>query len=217
MVDCIEFKTHLPIQITSTTDSHDSNTPHTNGVGVDLHYDNPMATKSILCAAAGCGAGFGLDENEHPSHPWVAPHIHLQIPAGKKGGPGDLPLSIVTTARDNFGEPKMTRLRFAPELMLLLVAALHFGQVGMLSPVEAKTTDVSISCGSASLPADVQSRLRTEYDSWKIQAAQTLSDHARKTWEGKKPPSCRAHGSVQGCFLAKSSTHNSTHNLICLI
>jgi RHS repeat-associated protein len=93
LVDCIEFKTHLPIQITSTTDSHDPNTPHTNGVAVDLHYDNPMATKSILCAAAGCGAGFGLDEKEHPSHPWVKPHIHLQIPAGKHGGRGDLPLS----------------------------------------------------------------------------------------------------------------------------
>ena len=93
LVDCIEFKTLLHLQITSTTDSHDPNTPHTNGVAVDLHYDNPMATKSVLCAAAGCGAGFGLDEKEHPSHPWVKPHIHLQIPAGKKGGHGDLPLS----------------------------------------------------------------------------------------------------------------------------
>jgi RHS repeat-associated protein len=91
LVDCIEFRTMLPIQITSTTDSHDPNTPHTNGVAVDLHYDNPAATKSILCAAARCGAGFGLDEKVHPSSPKVAPHIHLQIPAGKKGGHGDLP------------------------------------------------------------------------------------------------------------------------------
>lgn len=67
LVDCIEFKTLLPIQITSTTDSHDPNTPHTNGVAVDLHYDNDAATQSILCAAAGCGAGFGLDEKKHPS------------------------------------------------------------------------------------------------------------------------------------------------------
>ncbi len=93
MVDCIEFKTLLPIQITSTTDSHDPNTPHTNGVAVDLHYDNPAATQSILCAAAGCGAGFGLDEKAHPSHPWVKPHIHLQIPAGTNGGRGDLPVA----------------------------------------------------------------------------------------------------------------------------
>jgi len=91
LVDCIEFRTLLPIQITSTTDSHDPNTPHTNGVAVDLHYDNPAATKSILCAAARCGAGFGLDEKEHPSGPNVVAHIHLQIPPGKKGGHGDLP------------------------------------------------------------------------------------------------------------------------------
>ena len=92
LVDCIEFKTMLPIQITSTTDSHDPNTPHSNGVAVDLHYDNDEATQSILCAAAACGAGFGLDEKQHPSHPWVAPHIHLQIPPGRNGGRGDLPV-----------------------------------------------------------------------------------------------------------------------------
>ena len=91
LVDCVEFRTLLPIQITLTTDSHDPNTPHTNGVAVDLHYDNPAATKSILCAAARCGAGFGLDEKEHPSGPNVVAHIHLQIPPGKKGGHGDLP------------------------------------------------------------------------------------------------------------------------------
>jgi len=91
LVDCIEFRTLLPIQITSTTDSHDPNTPHTNGVAVDLHYDNPAATKSILCAAARSGAGFGLDEKEHPSGPDVVAHVHLQIPPGKKGGHGDLP------------------------------------------------------------------------------------------------------------------------------
>jgi RHS repeat-associated protein len=93
LVECIEFKTHLHLLINSTTDSHDPNTPHTNGVAVDLHYDNEMATDSILCAAAGCGAGYGRDEKKNPSPKSTGPHIHLQIPRGTNGGRGDLPLA----------------------------------------------------------------------------------------------------------------------------
>jgi hypothetical protein len=84
----------------------------------------------------------------------------------------------------------MTRLRFALGLTLLLMAALLFRQVGSLSPVAAKTTEESTSCGLVSLPADLQSRLKANYGPWKIQEAETLSEHARKTWEGKKPPAC---------------------------
>jgi RHS repeat-associated protein len=95
LLDCIEFKTLLPLEVTSTSEInkyHPPNTPHTNGLAVDLHYPGPVATQSILCAAAGCGAGFGLDESKHPSHPDVVAHIHLQIPTGRNGGHGDLPV-----------------------------------------------------------------------------------------------------------------------------
>ena len=92
----------------------------------------------------------------------------------------------------------MTGLRFALGLTLLLMAALFFRQLGSLSPVAAKTTDESTSCGSASLPADLQSRLKADYGTWKIQEVQTLSEHARKTWEGKKPPACP--GAAVGLF-----------------
>lgn len=84
----------------------------------------------------------------------------------------------------------MTRLRFTLGLVLPLVASLLYRQVGSLSPVAAKATEESASCGLASLPADLQSRLKADYGSWKVQEAQTLSEHARKTWEGKKPPAC---------------------------
>ncbi|HLK04634.1 MAG TPA: hypothetical protein VKT53_09360 [Candidatus Acidoferrum sp.] len=84
----------------------------------------------------------------------------------------------------------MTRLRFVLGLMYLLLAALLFRQAGSLSPAIAKTTDEPTSCSSASLPQDLQSRLKADYSTWKIQQAQTLSEHARKTWEGKKPLAC---------------------------
>jgi RHS repeat-associated protein len=91
LLDCIEFKTLLHLQVTSTTDSHDPKDPHSRGLAVDLHYDNPMATESILCAAAGCGAGFAQDEAKNPSANATGPHIHIQIPPGRLGGRGDLP------------------------------------------------------------------------------------------------------------------------------
>jgi hypothetical protein len=97
----------------------------------------------------------------------------------------------------------MTRLRFALRLTLLLMAALLFRQVGSLSPVAAEE---STSCGLASLPADLQSRLKADYGSWKIQKAETLSEHARKTWERKKPPACP--GIAVGLFeLAKTPSY----------
>jgi RHS repeat-associated protein len=91
LLECIEFKTLLSLQVTSTSDSHDPKDPHSRGLAVDIHYPGPMATDSILCAAAGCGAGFAQDEAMNPSPNATGPHIHLQIPPGRNGGRGDLP------------------------------------------------------------------------------------------------------------------------------
>jgi RHS repeat-associated protein len=93
LLNCIESKTGLNLSVTSTSEDipqHPPGTPHRRGVAVDLKYDPGNADK-VLCAAAGCGAGFGLDEAKHPSAQSTGNHIHLQIPAGKKGGHGDLP------------------------------------------------------------------------------------------------------------------------------
>jgi RHS repeat-associated protein len=96
LLNCIESKTGVNLTVTPTSEDipeHKPGTPHRRGVAVDLKYDPANADK-ILCAAAGCGAGFGLDEAKHPSPQSTANHIHLQIPLGPPnmgGGHGDLP------------------------------------------------------------------------------------------------------------------------------
>ena len=64
LLKCIESKTGLNLVVTSTSENtpvHPPGKPHRRGVAVDLKYDPGNADK-ILCTAAGCGAGFGLDE-----------------------------------------------------------------------------------------------------------------------------------------------------------
>ncbi len=97
LLNCIESKTGLNLLVTSTSrisSVHPAGTPHANGVAVDVDYPaNPQDAARILCAAAGCGAGFALDEKLHPSKKSTGPHIHMQIPKGTRGGRGDLPAS----------------------------------------------------------------------------------------------------------------------------
>jgi hypothetical protein len=45
-------------------------------------------------------------------------------------------------------------------------------------------------CNLGSVPSDIQSRLKTDFGSWKIQEPENLSEYTRKTWAGKKPPAC---------------------------
>lgn len=95
LLNCIEAKTGLHLTVTSTSKIskvHPAGTPHARGVAVDLRYpSNPADAARILCAAGGCGAGFALDEKQHPSKNSEGPHIHIQIPRGTQGGRGDLP------------------------------------------------------------------------------------------------------------------------------
>jgi RHS repeat-associated protein len=83
-----------PLVITSTNESnprHPTMTPHWRREAADIRY--PSDPGKLLCCAGQCGAGFALDEKLHPSAPGVYPHIHVQIPAGRKGGHGDIPAS----------------------------------------------------------------------------------------------------------------------------
>jgi hypothetical protein len=95
LLNCIESKTGLNLTVTSTSrisSVHPAGTPHARGVAVDVAYPtNPADAAKILCAAGGCGAGFALDEAQHPSAHSTGPHIHIQIPPGTRGGRGDLP------------------------------------------------------------------------------------------------------------------------------
>ena len=97
LLECIEFKTGIPLVVTSTNEPppfspHGPNDPHRRdgGLAVDIRY--PSNPDAVLCAAEGCGALFALDEKKHPSKNSNADHIHLQIvpgPASKNDLPKD--------------------------------------------------------------------------------------------------------------------------------
>lgn len=73
--------------------------------------------------------------------------------------------------------------------MLLMTAAVAFGQTGSPSPLAARRAE-GPTCNLDSLPSEIQHRLKRDFGSWKLQVPESLSEHARKTWEGKKPPAC---------------------------
>jgi hypothetical protein len=72
--------------------------------------------------------------------------------------------------------------------MFLATAALVFGQAG--PPMLAKAAEEAAVCNLGSLPSDIQSHLKKDFGSWKIQDPENLSENARKTWAGRKPPAC---------------------------
>jgi hypothetical protein len=88
--------------------------------------------------------------------------------------------------------------------MFLMTAALIFSRAASLGL--AKAAEKPASCNLASLPSDIQSRLKKDFGSWKIQESENLSENARKTWAGRKPPSCP--GIAVGLFQdAKASSY----------
>jgi hypothetical protein len=91
LLTCIE-DCFGPFVVTSTSEpipQHPPGTPHRDGTAADVRY--PSDPSKFLCCAKKCGAGFALDEKRHPSAHATAPHIHVQIPPGTRGGSGDLP------------------------------------------------------------------------------------------------------------------------------
>jgi hypothetical protein len=92
--------------------------------------------------------------------------------------------------RKPFGKTQMTGLRSTLALIILMTAALVFGERGSPSPVLAKTAEGTSPCSLGSLPSDIQNRLKGEFGSWKVQEQENLSEYTRKTWAGKKPSAC---------------------------
>src|SRR5207245_6845158 len=82
-----------------------------------------------------------------------------------------------------FLEKKMTGVPSTRGPMFLVTAALIFGQAR--SPVQLKAAEEPASCNLASLPSDIQSRLKKAFSSWKIQEPETLNEHATTTWTGR--------------------------------
>ena len=100
LLDCIAHEIGQPIFYTSTSEidlsvGHTADTPHGRGEAADIVY--PADPDKMLCAATHCGAGFGLDEKQHPSPKSKGAHIHVQIGAGRRGGHGDLPKPCCST------------------------------------------------------------------------------------------------------------------------
>jgi len=84
----------------------------------------------------------------------------------------------------------MTGLRLILGSMLLMTSVLVFGQTSSPLPELSAATVGSAPCKLGSLPSDVQNRLKSDFGSWKVQEPESLSEHARKTWAGKKPTAC---------------------------
>ena len=74
--------------------------------------------------------------------------------------------------------------RVTLSLMFLLVSGLIFGQKS------ACASEGQNLCNVGSLPQDIQSRLKEEYGSWKVQEPADLSKHAHERWESEKPLGC---------------------------
>ena len=96
----------------------------------------------------------------------------------------------------------MTGLRSASGSMLLMIAALAFGQVGSPSSLGASLDEAS-TCSLGSLPSDIRNRLKSDFSAWKIQEPENLSEYARKTWADGKPRTCP--GIAVGLFQSAST------------
>jgi hypothetical protein len=79
---------------------------------------------------------------------------------------------------------RMCASRVTLSLMFLLVSGLIFGQKS------ACASEGQNLCNVGSLPQDIQSRLKEEYGSWKVQEPADLSKHAHERWESEKPLGC---------------------------
>jgi hypothetical protein len=84
----------------------------------------------------------------------------------------------------------MIGLRSTSRSTLLMTTSLLFCQISSPASVLAKTVEGSASCTTSSLPSGIQDRLTGTFGSWKVLENDNLSEHARKTWEGKKPLAC---------------------------
>jgi hypothetical protein len=84
----------------------------------------------------------------------------------------------------------MHRLRLSCEVISLMKATLTFCLPSLPSSVLATPFEVPDPCSLGNLPSEIQNRLKEDFGSWKAQASENLSERARQTWDGKKPPGC---------------------------
>src|SRR5271166_2961429 len=84
----------------------------------------------------------------------------------------------------------MIRMHLTLGPMFLMTANLFVGQASSPGLVPALPAERPSGCNSQSLPSEVQSRLKRDFSSWRIQETATLSEFARKSWASRKPLAC---------------------------
>jgi hypothetical protein len=84
----------------------------------------------------------------------------------------------------------MRRLRSVLGSMFLMTAVLVLGEIELPSPALGRAPERPSTCNLGLLPSDIQNRLKEDFGSWRVQEAENLSVHARKTWAGKKLQGC---------------------------
>ena len=81
----------------------------------------------------------------------------------------------------------MTRARSTFGLIFLMTTALA---IGPSSPTSARAIAESSLCALSYLPSEIQSHLKRDFGSWRVQEPADLGRYARARWEGKKPLEC---------------------------
>lgn len=92
----------------------------------------------------------------------------------------------------------MTRTASLSIILPLLGLLLRNHPERAQSPPATPLADEPPKCDLASLPSDIQTPIKRDFASWRIQEPQLLSEYARKTWASKNPRACP--GIVVGLF-----------------
>jgi hypothetical protein len=71
-----------------------------------------------------------------------------------------------------------------------MATALAIGLAGPSWPTSAQAVAESSSCAVSYLPSEIQSHMKRDFGSWRVQEPADLSRYAHARWEGEKPLEC---------------------------
>jgi len=98
-------------------------------------------------------------------------------------------VNILIRSHGDFVKGGAFMTRVAPILIFVLAVAVVpvLGQQGLPSSASLKG---SPDCKMETLPSEIQTRLKQEFASWKMQESTDLSPSARERWKAEKPLGC---------------------------
>lgn len=80
--------------------------------------------------------------------------------------------------------------RFGLNRFTIAVASFVVGVCVAVDALSFSADDKYPPCNVEQLPAELQTRLKSDFAPWKIQDSSSLSLHARPRWQGEKPLAC---------------------------